>query len=309
MPTPKEPRLADPVRSPLLEVRELVTGYGQLRALDGVDLSVGAGEVVALLGSNGAGKSTLLRTISGLVRPWSGTVELDGMSIDHQRPDSIARAGVSHVPEGRGLFPELTVRENLELGCRMLDRDATQAAIDRAHDLFPILDDRHTQLAGTLSGGQQQMLAIARALCTTPHLLMLDELSQGLAPIVVQDLYDRIAGIREQGTAILLVEQFASSALGVADRVYVMEKGRMSFSGTPAELTADADAVRAAYLGTGDSVRYRTLDPDAPVEEVIIKVSPRMVRDVLRLAEERGTSAGDEIRAALDAHVPGRAGS
>ncbi len=288
---------------PLLEIDGLVAGYGQLRAIDGIDLAVGTGEIVALLGSNGAGKSTTLRAISGLLRPWQGSIRLDGEPIDQRSPDGIARLGVSHVPEGRGLFPELTVRENLDLGCRLLDPGAADEALERAHELFPVLDERSTQLAGTLSGGQQQMLAIARALAASPRLLMLDELSQGLAPLIVHDLYDRIAGIRDQGTSILLVEQFAASALGVADRVHVMEKGRLTFSGTPAELRSDRDAVRSAYLGTADPVRFRQTDNNVPLEEVIIKIAPAMVREILALADDRGTSSGDEIRAALATHL------
>ena len=289
---------------PLLEVDAVTTGYGHVRALDGVRLHVPEGAVVALLGANGAGKSTLLRTVSGLVRPWSGRVVLDGDDLRRVSADEIARRGVAHVPEGRALFPDMSVAENLRLGCQGLDDDATAAAVGRAEELFPVLGERRTQRAGTLSGGQQQMLAIARSLCKQPRLLLLDEMSQGLAPIIVEELFARIPSIRDSGTTILLVEQFASSALQVADVVHVMEKGRITFSGTPSELLGDPDAVREAYLGGGESARrHRNGEADRPTEEVIIRIAPATRRAYEALARANGTSVGDEVRAALAAHL------
>jgi branched-chain amino acid transport system ATP-binding protein len=259
--------------------------------------------VVALLGANGAGKSTLLRTISGLLGPWSGRVLLDGEDLRRLSPDAIARRGVAHVPEGRGLFPDMTVRENLELGCVGLAPAAAAEGLERAEALFPVLAERRAQRVGTLSGGEQQMLGIARSLCRRPRLLMLDEMSQGLAPIIVTELFERVATIRKNGTTVLLVEQFAAAALRLADVVYVMEKGRITFSGTPAALAADPHAMQEAYLGSSTANRHRLGAADRPTEEVRIRISPATHRAYESLAVARGTTIGEQIRDALARHL------
>jgi branched-chain amino acid transport system ATP-binding protein len=237
----------------LLEVRGIDVAYGHIQALYGVTLDVQQGEVVALVGGNGAGKSTTLRTISGLLRPLRGEVLLDGKRIDRLPPEKIVAMGVSHLPEGRGMFPSLTIEENLKMGFYTKRRDhaAYRQGIERVTTLFPRLQERWTQAAGTLSGGEQQMLALARALLPGPRLLMIDELSLGLAPVVVQQLMALVREINEQGTTILLVEQYVNLALQVARRAYVLEKGAVSMSGDAATLQKDSDLVRSSYLGRG----------------------------------------------------------
>ncbi len=232
----------------LLTVRGLRAGYGPVEVLDGLDLDVGAGEVVVVLGANGAGKTTTLRALSGMI-PTHGTITLDGTDVAGRRPEDLVRLGVAHVPQGRGTFGELDVVENLRVGG--FTRPAAEVAedIERWLEMFPRLGERRHQSAGSMSGGEQQMLAIARALMSRPRLLLLDEPSLGLAPLVTQDVFDRISGInRELGTAVLVVEQNANLALAVANRGYVLETGRIVASGTATELAAD-DTVRRAYLG------------------------------------------------------------
>jgi branched-chain amino acid transport system ATP-binding protein len=209
---------------------------------------VGRGEIVALLGNNGAGKTTTLKTISGLLRPTRGAVMLDGKPLIGVQPHDIVSKGIAHVPEGRRIFNRLTVRENLMMGA-YLRRDAGIADdLDRVFALFPRLEERVGQVAGTLSGGEQQMLAIGRALMLSPRLLLLDEPSMGLAPVLVEQIFDTIAGINRQGTTILLVEQNAAMALSIAHRGYVLETGTIALTGTAAELSDNAE-VRRAYLG------------------------------------------------------------
>ncbi|MER3399167.1 MAG: ABC transporter ATP-binding protein [Chloroflexota bacterium] len=233
----------------MLEVRELVAGYGEVRVLRGISLWVGAGEVVALVGSNGAGKTTTLRTISGLIRPVAGEVIFNGRRIDGLKPHEVVRLGVVQVPEGRKLFPTLTVLENLELGAYIPEAKRYRAqSLELVFEFFPVLAERRNQAAGTLSGGQQQMLAIARALMARPKLLMLDEPSLGLAPNVVTEIFRKVSQIREAGTTVLLVEQNVRRALKVADRGYVLENGRIVLEGSGAELLTN-DHVRRAYLG------------------------------------------------------------
>jgi branched-chain amino acid transport system ATP-binding protein len=234
----------------MLEVRDLSVSYGDLRVLWGVSLRVGAGELVALIGPNGAGKTTALKAIAGLLPVDGGQVTLDGASLLGEPPYTRIRRGLSLVPEGRGLFPAMTVRENLELGgFAVPPPDGLRAAIDRVSTLFPILAARRGQLAGTLSGGEQQMLAIAMALLSRPRLLVLDEPSLGLAPVVVDQLYQAVAGLRRDGLTILLVEQQVFLALELADRAYVLETGRIRQEGPGRALLADAH-VQEAYLGT-----------------------------------------------------------
>ena len=232
----------------MLGVDALEVAYGEIRALKGVALEVGRGEIVALLGNNGAGKTTTLKTISGLLRPTRGAVMLDGKPLIGVPPHDIVSKGIAHVPEGRRIFNRLTVRENLMMGA-YLRRDAGIADdLDRVFALFPRLEERVAQVAGTLSGGEQQMLAIGRALMLSPRLLLLDEPSMGLAPVLVEQIFDTIAGINRQGTTILLVEQNAAMALSIAHRGYVLETGTIALTGTAAELSDNAE-VRRAYLG------------------------------------------------------------
>ncbi len=237
----------------LLEVRNLVTAYGSIEALHGISLDVADWEIVALLGANGAGKTTALRTISGLLRPRSGEVWFAGERIDRRPAHEIVRLGLTQVPEGRWIFSLMTVDENLRLGAYAEPR-VPQAALDRVFALFPRLRERRAQLAGTLSGGEQQMLAIARALMTRPRLLLLDEPSMGLAPVLVRLIIQTIAEINRDGTTVLLVEQNASAALRLARRAYVLENGRVALEGPSADL-AKNERVRQAYLGVGAPLR------------------------------------------------------
>ena len=233
----------------LLEVDSLVARYGRITALEGISLTVDQGEIVTLIGANGAGKTTTLRAISGLVRPAAGTIRFDGRDIGRLPPDQIVRAGISHSPEGRRVFPRMTVRENLELGAYTRTAKPEIAAdLERVLEIFPRLKERYAQKAGTMSGGEQQMLAIARALMSRPRVLLLDEPSLGLSPKLVQTIFEVIRDINRRGTTILLIEQNARQALAVAARGYVLEVGRIAYAGAAAELAA-SEAVRAAYLG------------------------------------------------------------
>jgi branched-chain amino acid transport system ATP-binding protein len=233
----------------LLEVRGISTYYGRIRALHEVSLAVDTGEIVALIGSNGAGKTTTLRTISGLLHPSSGAVWFAGRDITDDRADEIAKVGIGHSPEGRRLFARMTVTDNLAMGAyARRDRAEVRRDRDRVFSLFPRLGERAGQLAGTLSGGEQQMLAIGRALMSKPKVLMLDEPSLGLAPILVQTIFEIIKEINQQGTPILLVEQNATLALQVAHRAYVLETGSIVKEGTGKELLESED-VQKAYLG------------------------------------------------------------
>ena len=235
----------------LLELIDLHVHYGAIHALKGISMTVDEGRIATLVGANGAGKSTTLRAISGLIRPTSGTIEFEGRSITKLPPHEIVRMGLAHAPEGRGIFANLSVDENLDMGA-YARHDRGQIAVDRerALTLFPRLRERINQNAGTLSGGEQQMLAIARALLARPKLLLLDEPSLGLAPQVVQTIFRIIHEINVSGTTILLVEQNAHMALQVAHRAYVLEVGRVAMSGPAADL-ARSDEVRKAYLGVG----------------------------------------------------------
>jgi branched-chain amino acid transport system ATP-binding protein len=235
--------------SALLEIRGLHVHYGAIHALQGIDLTVEAGQIVTLIGANGAGKSTTLRTISGLLRPSGGTLRFDGQSLASKGPHEIVRLGVAQAPEGRGLFANFTVEENLEIGAFVrTDRAAIARDRERALTLFPRLRERLRQSAATLSGGEQQMLAIARALLARPRLLLLDEPSLGLAPQVVQTIFQIIREINTAGTTILLVEQNAHMALQTAHYGYVLEVGKVALQGTARELE-QSDQVRRAYLG------------------------------------------------------------
>jgi branched-chain amino acid transport system ATP-binding protein len=234
---------------PILEARDLVAGYGQIRALKGISFQVGDGQVVALIGANGAGKSTTLRVLSGLIRAQEGQVRLRGEDIARATPAEIVRRGVVHCPEGRRIFTRLSVLENLRLGHytrRKMDDEG--AALERVFTLFPILKDKRNQPASGLSGGQQQMLAIGRALMGKPKLLLLDEPSLGLSPILVDQILAAVTALRQAGITILLVEQNAAAALEIADRGYVIETGRIVHAGPAADLLSDPK-VKSAYLG------------------------------------------------------------
>jgi branched-chain amino acid transport system ATP-binding protein len=233
----------------LLELKDVHTYYGAIHALRGVSFTVDEGEVVTLIGSNGAGKSTTLRTISGLLRPRQGEIWLDGQRIDGKRPHEIVELGVCQSPEGRRVFARMSVHENLEMGAfARKDRAGLAAEYDRVYELFPRLLERRTQKAGTLSGGEQQMLAIGRALMAAPRLLLLDEPSMGLAPILVEQIFEIVKTINEQGTTVLLVEQNALMALGIARRGYILQTGEVVLADT-ADKLRDDPAVRKAYLG------------------------------------------------------------
>ncbi|MCL4860496.1 MAG: ABC transporter ATP-binding protein [Caldilineaceae bacterium] len=236
--------------TPLLELENVHTYYGKIHALKGVSLTVDRGEIVTLIGSNGAGKSTTLRTISGLLRPQQGDVRLNGQSMTRTPPHKVVEAGIGHVPEGRGVFPALTVLENLEMGAYLLtDNNEIKRRLEQVFTTFPRLRERMTQKGGTLSGGEQQMLAIGRALMQRPAILLLDEPSMGLAPLLVEEIFHTIERLnQEQGTTILLVEQNAQSALQVANRAYVLETGAISITGEAKALLAD-ERVIEAYLG------------------------------------------------------------
>ena len=236
--------------APLLEVRDLVVRYGTFEALRGVSLRIRAGEVVVLLGANGAGKSTLFRALSGLVAPASGTVALEGRDITHQPAHRLVAAGIAQAPEGKHLFTEASVAKNLRLGgyVRRKEPEAVRTAMEEVYDLFPVLREKADDPAGTLSGGQQQMLAIGRALMAQPRLLLLDEPSLGLAPLVVEEVFDSIARINRGGTSVLLAEQNAHAALKVAGRGYVIEEGSVVLEGTDENLM-DNPEVRRAYIG------------------------------------------------------------
>jgi len=235
----------------LLEVEGIDAAYGRIRALQAVSLRVEEGEIVTLIGANGAGKTTTLRAISGLVKPTAGRVVFDGADITRQSPDAIVRRGVGHSPEGRRVFARMTVRENLELGAytRSLKNEYDEDYA-RVLAIFPRLKERLLQKSGTLSGGEQQMLAMARALMSRPRLLMLDEPSLGLSPILVQTIFGVVKEINARGTTVLLIEQNARQALGIASRGYVLEVGKIVHEDTAANLMA-SEAVRAAYLGGG----------------------------------------------------------
>jgi branched-chain amino acid transport system ATP-binding protein len=237
----------------LLEVEGLEVAYGKIRAVKGVSFAVDAGAVVTLIGANGAGKTTTLRTLSGLQAPSAGTVTFDGRRIDGVPAHEIVGLGIAQVPEGRRIFPRMTVRENLELGAFIRSGKAAAAGelsadLQHVYDLFPVLAERQAQAGGTLSGGEQQMLAIGRALMSRPRLLMLDEPSMGLSPIMMNLIFTTLAELKARGTTILLVEQNAQAALALADRAYVIEGGSVVLEGSAAELSA-SEQVRKAYLG------------------------------------------------------------
>ncbi|MBO5587635.1 MAG: ABC transporter ATP-binding protein [Acidaminococcaceae bacterium] len=233
----------------MLNIRDLVVAYGGIEALKGISVDVPDGQIVTLIGANGAGKSTLLRTIMGLEKPKSGSMEYNGEKLNGFNSQHIVSRGITLVPEGRRVFPNLTVLENLRIGAYMRnDEDGIQADIRKIYDIFPRLEERHWQMAGTLSGGEQQMLALGRALMSRPKLMMMDEPSLGLAPLVIKEIFNIIRRINESGTTVLLVEQNANMALKVAHHAYVLETGRIKMEGSGKELLENEE-IKEAYLG------------------------------------------------------------
>ena len=234
---------------PMLKIDNIDVYYGAIHALKGISLAVKEGEIVTLIGANGAGKSTTLRTISGLLKPKTGSITFLGQNIEGVRAHEIVKKGISQVPEGRRVFAEMTVMENLDLGAFVRkDKAGIQQDLKHVFELFPRLEERKNQSAGTLSGGEQQMLAMGRALMSRPKLLLLDEPSMGLAPLLIKEIFNIIVDINKSGTTVLLVEQNANMALSIANRAYVLETGRITLSGSAKELAASED-VRKAYLG------------------------------------------------------------
>lgn len=231
----------------MLKIDDIHVYYGAIHAVKGVSFEVGEGEIVALIGANGAGKSTILKTVSGLMHPRSGSITFMDQDITHTDAYKLVRHGLAHVPEGRRIFLQMTVQENLEMGA-YTQKEVSKDDLEKVFELFPRLKERRKQVAGTLSGGEQQMLAMSRALMSKPKLMMLDEPSMGLAPILVDQIFSIIKELHKAGTTILLVEQNASKALQIADRAYVLETGNITLQGTGAEL-AQSDEVRKAYLG------------------------------------------------------------
>jgi len=231
----------------MLKVENLKVNFGGIEAVKGISFDVKEGEIVTLIGSNGAGKTTTLRTIAGVVRPASGKITFDGEDITSIEPSSIVKKGITLCPEGRRIFPDMTVLENIKIGAYLREDDLS-ADIERCHRLFPILKERSNQLAGTLSGGEQQMLAVARSLMSKPKIMMLDEPSLGLAPIIVKNIFDIIKTINDEGVTILLIEQNANMALRIADKAYVLETGHITIEGTGKELLTNPK-IKEAYLG------------------------------------------------------------
>ncbi len=233
--------------SNILEIKNLSVNFGGIKAVNDISMAVEEGKIVTLIGANGAGKSTILRSISGIVKPQTGEILLNGQNILGLSPDAIVSRGVTLVPEGRRVFPNLTVQENLKIGA-YLRKDKLDADLEYVYSLFPRLKERHWQLAGTLSGGEQQMLAVGRALMSKPKLVMMDEPSLGLAPLVVKSIFEIIETINGEGITVLLIEQNANMALRIADTAYVLETGAITMAGTGAELLAN-DTIKEAYLG------------------------------------------------------------
>jgi branched-chain amino acid transport system ATP-binding protein len=279
----------------LLELHGVRAGYEGIPVVFGIDLEVNEGEVVALLGSNGAGKTTTLRAISGMIGLMAGEIVFDGNRIDGLPAEKIARSGLLHVPEGRGIFPTLTVGDTLRLAAAMVGDKGTER-IEDAVKTFPRLAERETQLVGTLSGGEQQMLALARGLIARPKLLMVDEMSQGLAPALVVELFGRLEAFSERGVSVLLVEQFVGQALGIAQRAYVLEKGEITYSGSSAKLAKDEAFVRGSYLGDVDAkaTAKRPRD-DYFTEPVTVSLPPALLRTLEERAAREGVALGELI--------------
>jgi branched-chain amino acid transport system permease protein len=285
-------------QAPLLEVTNVAAGYGPLEVIRDVNLTVRPGEIVACIGANGAGKTTVLRAISGIIKPRSGRVRFGGRDITGRLPENIAAMGLAHIPEGRGLFPRMSVEDTL-----LLASDNTGDRVDPriAYEAFPRLKQRRWQAVGTLSGGEQQMVAIARALLARPKLVMVDEMSQGLAPTIVRQLFEMLVILRRQGIAVLLVEQFVESALEIADRAYVFEHGTVGHEAPAADLLANRKLISGSYLGSaldeaaavplGANGNGHRLDVDL-METLALKVPAGVKREIEERAKREGRSAG-----------------
>jgi len=293
--------------SNLLEVRGLRAGYERIPVVFGIDLEVGEGEIVAVLGANGAGKTTTLRCISGMLRPMAGEIRFAGQRVDGRSADSIARSSLVHVPEGRGIFPTLNVDESLDLAARTAGVRGGEVhnRIREMYAIFPRLGERRTQLAGTLSGGEQQMLALARGLIVRPKLLLIDEMSQGLAPTIVAQLFELVAGFPQRGTSVLLVEQFVGKALSMASRAYVLEKGVVRFAGAAADLAADPEFVASSYLGSAEAEKPAELegvgrrDRASTGENVTVSLPPALMRSLSERAAREGVPVADLLQRAI----------
>ena len=273
--------------SALLEVESIEVAYGSVVAVRDVSLAVAPGEILALLGANGAGKTTTLRAVSGLTPARSGSIVFDGVDISKFPPERIARMGVSHVPAGRGIFATLTVEDNLRMARYAAGRPTDESA-DAIFAMFPILKEKRSVAAGTLSGGQQQQLAIGRALAQRPRMLMLDEMSMGLSPTIVADLFAIVAGLRDEGIAVVMVEQFVTQALAVADAAVILEQGHVVASGAPSEL-AD-EQLAAAYLGGSREVTLSGGPPPHATEQISVSLSGPRVRSLRRQAAAEGVT-------------------
>jgi branched-chain amino acid transport system ATP-binding protein len=283
----------------LLETRGLRTGYGRLPVVFDIDLEVREGEIVTLLGANGAGKTTTLRALSGLLPLMGGEIRLDGEPLAGTA-DKIARGGVVHVPQGRGIFPNLKVEETLRLACAMarIPRSKVDGRVRDMYDVFGPLHKRRSQLAGTLSGGEQQMLAIARGLIMRPRVLMIDEMSQGLAPKIVQELFEIVRSLPTQGVAVLIVEQFVTHALAVASRAYVLEKGEVAYSGEAAALARDEAFVKGSYLGDAGDDREIASNGSADLplsREGEMGLPAELLRTIEARAEAEGRNPADVV--------------
>jgi ABC-type branched-subunit amino acid transport system ATPase component len=281
-----------PEREPLLVVSGLRAGYGGIEVIRDVSMTVGVGEVVACIGANGAGKTTTLRAISGVVRPSAGRVMLDNVDITKKTSESIVRLGMVHVPQGRGLFPKLTVDDTFALSAYS---GKAGGGLDAVYEAFPALKDRGSQLVGTLSGGQQQMVAMARALLVKPKLLLIDEMSQGLAPAVVSQLFERLSIFKQQGIAVLLVEQFVDSALAISDRVYVFEQGHVAHEAVASVLRRDQALIASAYLGTAVDVTSTGGEEPRELEPGLMdELSVKLPAEIKRALQERALQEGKD---------------
>ena len=284
------------MNAPLLEARGIRTGYGRLPVVFDIDLEVHEGEIVALLGANGAGKTTTLRALSGMLPLLAGDIELDGRSLKGRAPEKIAREGVVHVPQGRGIFPNLRVEETLRLAGAMagLKRREIDDQVEEMYGVFSRLEERRMQLAGTLSGGEQQMLAIARGLIMRPRVLLIDEMSQGLAPAIVDGLFEIVRALPEQGVSVLIVEQFVAHALEVASRAYVLEKGEVAFVGSAAALARDEGFVKGSYLGdaAADDGDLDDLRVDSPNGN---DLEAGLLREIEERARREGRDPGEVV--------------
>jgi len=302
-----------PAGPALLEVRGLRAGYEGIPVVFGVDLDVHEGEVVTLLGANGAGKTTTLRAISGLIPRLAGTITFGGRPVHELSAERLARAGLLQVPEGRGIFRSLTVDETLRLAANLAEvpKGEIGPRVDEAYHVFTRLADRRTSQAGMLSGGEQQMLALARGIIARPRLLMIDEMSQGLAPTLVEGLFEIVSGFPARGVSVLLVEQFVGRALAVATRAYVLEKGEVSFAGPAKQLAKDDSFVRGSYLGSiaaevvaGQRVPVNGREPQG--ESVEVTLPAALLRGLEERAAREGVSAGDLVRELVTDSVEGR---